>query len=178
MINSEHKKFDASIASTPSGTAATITHLSGITQGDSDQNRTGNSLLAKSIYIQGRIVKHASATSTVVRLMLIRDNQQVADTAPTTTEILDPSLGALIDCPLNNETVGRFSVLYSRKFVVNADRSSTFFKVYKKMNSHVRYNGANAGDSQKNHLFWVAISDETTNVPNVHGISRLSYIDN
>lgn len=178
LINVEFKKYDADSSTSTSGN---VILFNGIAQGDSDQTRDGNSVLMKSWLLRGNIVSNASAVSTRVRLVFFMDKQQIGDTAPSQSDILDPDLNQLV-APLNNQTVGRFTILADKRFSINqmvASQSvSREFSFFFNLGKHARFNGTTGADIQKNGIYMLVVHDQSTNVPNILYSSRLKYVDN
>lgn len=175
LVNSELYKYDGASSTAVSNTGTTI-GLTSIIQGDGDNQRTGNSLLVKKIFTRLVFTQHASATDTLYRVLFIQDNQQIADTSPTFTEILDT-----ISClaPLNSNTVGRFKVL--KNYFFHTSTSSDTVKHVTcsiPMMHHVRFNGTGSGDIQKGGLYLMVLSDQATNTPTMFYNYRVSYHDN
>lgn len=179
LINVEKKKYDVSASSTTSGN---VIILNSIGQGDTDQSREGNSVLMKSLLFRGYLSTSATAGVTRVRIMLIRDNQQIGDTAPSQSDILDGDFTDPIQAPLNNNTVGRFTVLADRKYCLNqlvaAQSMAQEISIYLRMNKHARYNGTSGSDIQKNGIYCLFIHDQPTYSPQLNYSSRLTYVDN
>lgn len=181
LVNVEQKKADTNIGLTPTDAKTDTTyvsHLTAIAQGDTDQTRSGNSIKPLSLYVQGFVSKHASATATTVRMLIVRDKMQTADSIPGTGTIIDSDAGYQINAPLNNETVGRFDILKDVKILVDSQTPKRLFKYFITLDGHIRYNGATSGDIQKNGLFCCLVSDEATNTPTVAYTSRLTFADN
>lgn len=183
LINVEKKKFDVSSNAGPT-TAGAMIPLSHVAQGDTDQDRNGLSVLAKYLYARGTVIFDKDVPYSRCRIMLIQDKQQQSDTTPSVNDVLDPTFASLIDAPLNNLTVGRFTVL--RDFVITSNnvgsteaiaRTRTWgFNV--KMTQHLRWNGPLGTDVQKNHLYLLLVSDQLVEFPTVTYNTRLTYVDN
>jgi hypothetical protein len=106
LVNSELNSVDSSDSPTGPSTSESVTHLTAIAQGDAQSQRTGNSILVKSVYIRGIWEIHASASSTFLRFLLVKDNQQVSNTSPTADDILQ---NVQIESPYDRTTnQGRF----------------------------------------------------------------------
>lgn len=181
LINVEKKKFDTILGTSTSGT---LVNCVAIPQGDGDQTRDGNSVLLKSVYMRGTLANNSASPSTRFRIMLIRDLQQIADTAPSATDILDGGLsGDFIRAPLNNETVGRYEILMDKIFVINQPFASAVFqrnlKEFFPMNHHVRFNGTAGTDIQKGGVYFLVIHDQPGGtLPTISLDIRSSYYDN
>ena len=136
-------------------------------QGNTEITRVGNSVLAASFFIRGRVNIHAGATNTHVRLMIVRDKSQDG-TDPTIAELSEDSTN--IDSPLNMDNSHRFDMIRDRIYRLDSqgpiERS---FKIYVPMmkgrKRHIKYTGGATTDTGENNLYVLAISDEATNAP-------------
>lgn len=180
MVNVEQKKFDFGETSQAIPVGGDVVHLTAIAQGDNDGTRSGNSVLGQRLLINGNISINAAATNTNVRILVIRDKQQVGDGTPAITDVLDASYADYLVAPLNNDTVGRFDILYDRRFDLHVDteKATKLFKISRSVNKHVRYNGSAGTDIQKGGLYMIACSSEATNTPTYTYYSRFTYTDN
>lgn len=175
LVNAEmHHHIKASSGSiTNSGT---VLHLTDIAQGDNDAERTGKSIFVRNVFSRLAVEQHASATHTGIRMILFIDTQQVADTSPSVTNVLESTS---ILSSLNTETAGRFKVLKDWTFYVNDTSSTTrVIKYFKNLRHHVRYNGTAGTDQQKGALYLLYLSDEGTNQPTLYWNIKLGYHDN
>ncbi len=109
--------------------------------------------------------------------MLVWDNQQVADTAPTALQIFGSATPTLFS-HLNPESHGRFTIISDRTVYQSTVKLRQPLKIIKRLSRHVRFNGAAATDLQKNGLFLVIYSNEATNTPSVQFQSFFRYVDN
>lgn len=179
LVNSEKFKHDIST----SGVVADSGGLSGlvsISQGDGDGQRTGNSIFVRNISIKGSVdYNPASATIQKVRVMLIIDKQQVGDSPPSPSDVLDTT--ASVNAPfsmLNDQTVGRFTVLKSRMYMLSSERPSVPINWNLNMRHHVRYNGSASSDIQKGGIYLLYISNVSATYPTFYRFVRVSYHDN
>lgn len=177
LVNSELYKADFSFAGQAFGSNATfITHLTGIAQGDGITTRTGNSIYVRSINVKGSLTwNSASGAGQLCRVSLIMDKQQISDTTPNFTDVYTNGLPF---SHLNPNTVGRFSVLWSKSFQVSATRPDVPLFLNKAMRHHVRYNGTTSTDIQRGAIYLLVTSDATVNYPTLNMESRTSYHDN
>lgn len=175
LVNSEMFHHPVTGTSTPD-TSGEVIHITNIAQGDDDNARTGRSVLLKSIFYRISATINASATNTFVRIILLKDNQQVGDSTPSVTSIL---ASASYLSPLNVNSIGRYTVLKDHLFSLDAAKQDTkLIKIYKKLQMHVKYNGTASTDIQKNGIYILFISSEATNTPSLPYNVRLSYHDN
>lgn len=176
LVNSEMLKFDQTGAVNPDNVGV-ILPFHNMPQGDGDNQRTGNSILAKSLYVKLAVNQSVLASNTLYKILILQDNQQVASTTPSVISILD-TVSTL--APLNSNTVGRYKVLKSAFFhTSNARDTVKEMSWYIPMQHHIRYNGVNAADVQKGGLYIMFLSDQPiASVPTIFYNFRLSYHDN
>lgn len=175
LVNSEVFKHDITY-STPIDNTGVLIPLTSLAEGNGDDDRTGNSIFVRSVNIDGSLAISGD-NNTIVKLALIKDTQQQSDTVPSFTDVYE---SASINTHLNSNTVGRFSVLASRYYTLNVFASQQR-KIYlnKAMRMHVRYNGPNGTDIQRNGLYLALISNQTSiNAPYTGMHIRVSYHDN
>lgn len=169
MINCELHKFEVNTSSQTVpyvGTTVNYSSFVNIGQGDTEETRTGNSILLKYVTLQG-LVRNASsnpAPAVRIRLIILEDTQEVVDNATSynLSQILEYSNSAnAITSPLSSDYIGRFKILLNRVFsldtVRNVQRSFKFF-IPMPM-KHVRYNGTASSDIQKRNVFWLIFAD-------------------
>lgn len=176
LVNSEQFVHDVAgfVNPTIAGDAIPLTD---IPQGDQIGTRTGNSILVKRAYIRVKLDKHATPASSTIRYALVRDSQQVSDGAPTYENVFSPGGGVL--SALNSAQLGRFTILEEKLLTVDTDNPSRVFVINVSMSSHVRYNGSNSTDIQKNGLYLVVCSTENSGTqPTFTYRSRVYFHDN
>ncbi len=161
--------------------AGTIVQLTNVVQGDTSVTRDGSNIKIISIGLDYHVIQHATAVSTVVRIMVIHDRQTNQALYTTGDLLADATTIDSISSPRNLDNTRRFQVLYDKKHLFS-DSGSTVArgKFYKKLQYKLRYD-ANAGtiaDLTQSSLSLLVISNEPTNVPLFHGAIRLRYVDN
>lgn len=180
MVNAEKQYKDINASQSPTFNGS-ITCLSAIAQGDDVGGRTGNSILAKSLFVNFSIGINASATQTMVRCLIFIDMLNTG-TATTATELLTSAYvgnGYAPLAPLNVDFTTRYRVLVDKKYTLsNQGTKMLAVKVYKKLHKHVKYTGSASTDVYKNNIYMLLISDENANAPLVNWVSRLGYYDN
>lgn len=198
VINAEHKHLDTLSGNVNCSNAGpVVTCLTNMAQGSTDQTRTGNSILAKHVYLKGYIqrnVNRGALAQDLVRCMLIMDTNDVADVKPTIDLILQNySTVYSAVSPHNKAYTDRFKVLWDKTFILNDQMQCIKFKLYKafkvktyqKNNGkskivalHMTYNGASSDDLSKNHLYMVSVGSNDTNPPTMYWDARFGYVDN
>ncbi len=179
LVNVEYRSIITPFLIDPNTTGATV-DLSAIAQGDDVANRQGNKVRAKYLSIRGFVAKHASATNTQLRMMVVRDNN--GSTTP-------PTIGSLFTTVTvfrqnknkrgDPQTNSRFSVLWD-KFIILDDIKQIDAQVNFSMSldHHIFFSGTAATDEGKGHLWLLIASSEATNDPIVTVDSMLKFIDN
>lgn len=180
LVNVEVRKLDIPDTSTynPDNSTGSVFHLSALAEGDSDNARTGNSIMGKYLTVRYTCIKHASASATNVRMLIVRDNQQIADSSPTIAQLLDTNGSDYCLAPLNDDTVGRFQVLHDVSYQLDANRLFKTSKINLPIKFHIRFNGNADTDIQRNGIYLLVVTSEATNTPTFKFYSRLGFHDN
>ena len=176
LVNSE-KLHLVTTSSTGISNTGSVAIFNNIAQGDSISGRTGNSILMSDVLLRYECVINSSAASTLVRVIVFIDTEQVGDTNPAVSDVLQ-SVSTLAG--LNKNQPGRFSVLYDRLVSLNSNGTQSFNDKWylKNMDIHAKYNGTTANDINKNGIYLLLISDQATNTPTVSTNLTLGYYDN
>lgn len=174
LVNSELKRFDFQLNTTISSTAA-FTSLVQIAEGDDVNGRNGNSILAKYLSTDYNISINSAATQTSVRVLCFVDTQ-FTGTAPTLADI---TAGNATTGFINADNTQRFTILFDDHIdlSVNGQRLRTV-KHYIPLNFHIRYQASTGSSINKNNIFLMTVSTESTNVPSMISDNRLAYYDN
>lgn len=175
-----------------SGTATSIVdgvgtsiQLSNIGPGDTSILRDGNMILIKKIDVDLTLKMNAAATSSQVRILLVKDKQPngavvpVADLLEVTTNLLS------ILCPKNHNFMKRFIILYDKVHILDQNVTAVSSKsrhihIKRKQNIKIQYDGVvgDITDVQTNSYTLILIGNEPTNEPTFDHFVRLSFIDN
>lgn len=178
LVNSEmlHNAITGS-TSLNNGSTPTVINITSLAQGDTVSGRTGNSILFRGLMCRFQFIHNNSATNILYRVMLVQDNQTVADeTTLATSDILDSNSTL---APISVANAGRFKILKNWYFgTSSASNTQKVLQYYRKFYHHVRYNGAAATDIQKGAIFLVAFSDNSVNQPTFAYNIKTSYHDN
>lgn len=178
LINSEKKYHDKTTTALVSF-SGTVEGLSHIAQGDDVGNRDGNSILARSLWVQLDVKGNTAQTSTVTRVVIFIDTENTG-TTPTASDLLQVTGSqASVDSPLNVDHTSRYVILLDKKFTnsLNGQMRLTF-KKYIKLYKHIKYTGSSATDTYKNNIYILYISDVNTDDPQITYYSRLGFMDN
>lgn len=181
VVNVEAKFYDQAIGGTYTNGDNTASWLSGITVGTASNQRNGQSVLAKSLFIRGNIVMNAAATTQVLRVLVVMDKQR-GGTTPTISDVLESSGVGWINSPLTMQQAGRFVVLSDRNYdmSINGNNRSLQYKFFCKLKHHIRWDesGNAIGDAEQGQLYLLAVSNDGVNPPTFDFHSRLRFIDN
>jgi len=179
LMNVEFFNHDNALALTP-GVSFTTDRITGIAQSDDNTGRTGRSILAKSLILKGSVIQHASAATTIVRIVVLIDWRYDGATA-VATSVFDTTNGLLVHCPRNVETkeAKRFKILYDKKFMLSDDRLRNV-KCFRKLGHHIKFQGTGAADADAlgGQIIVLTVSNEGSNTPTVNLNYRVRYIDN
>ena len=122
---------------------------------------------------------HASATDSLLRMMIVRDNL-----GTTTVPSITDAFSSVINFYQGKNALGdpqsrsRFTVLWDKQLDLGSNGDSAhYFRFKKKMNHVCLFSGAAGSDEGKGALYlWIA-SNEATNDPVVTADARILYSD-
>lgn len=181
LVNTEFKSINYPSGSDTPATTGTVDCLTLVAQGDTAITRNGNSIKAKSLSFKARLSIHGTASSTVVRIMLILD-KEFDQALPTLANILDSTD---VKAHMNLDYAKRFKVLRNKIFIIERGAGDSgpqqlYYEDYIPLDLKIRYDAgtAAAADAKENQLLLVMLSSEPTNTPTVSWSSRVRFIDN
>ncbi len=165
-----------------STTTGVVIGLTGLIEGFSNSQRVGRKVNPLSLYTTFDIVwNNAAPLDSGLRIMLVRDNRQIADTTPTLLEIFGTGTPPLPEA-YTGTNKGRFISIWDKLIL---DRSQAVGTPYRyilrkavKLFGNWYYNGAGASDIEKNGLYIVMWYTSNTNLPSVTLASDLRFQDN
>lgn len=179
-LRPELKLTDISISLVNVTTAGSVTHITGIAQGDDTNGRTGNSISVKNIGLKG-IIDEASMTNTgYYRYAFVVDKQQIADTSPGVADIFTGNPLTLFPTAASRD---RFTILYLSPIISgtaakSGNRLQAGYVQYDwSGNINVAYNGTATSDIQKNGIYFVFLSSDASNTVDFTATCRLQYTD-
>jgi len=179
LINVEFHTLTTGFPVDPNSTGSVV-NLTAIAQGDTIASRQGQKIRLKYLMVRGNMELHASATSSRVRLLIVRDNNgstnqpaiidlfnSVATFASNQNKLGDP------------QTNSRFSFLMDKMIYLNAGSGDQKqFKFSVELDHHCFFTGTAASDEGKGALYLFIASNEATNDPIVSMGSMVKWIDN
>lgn len=158
------------------GLSGSIHNIHEISVGTSANQRTGFVINAQSVNVKAQFQAHASATNTFVKMLIVQDKQQVADTQPAVSDVIY-SLGANSWLANKNyDTTGRFKILASHTFLQDGT-NPRYYEKQLKLGFPIRYNGTGPTDIQKNGLYVIFISNQITFLPTINWSTHMTFYD-
>lgn len=179
IVNVEYKYTDVAITGSLS-TTPSITFLTDTVQGVTVNDRNGNSIKLKSMYISGIVYANTAATfAQNVRCIIFIDKDS-RGAAPLATDLLTAST---IQAPINLLNGKRFVVLMDKHINVGTQANTSAmhnFKYFKKFNMDLSYqaSGGSAADADTNQIYMLLMCTNAANTPAVQLNSRIRFIDN
>ncbi len=178
LINIEVKYYD-NVGSGAVSSTGTVTQMTTIAQGLTNTDRVGNSIKLQRVQLKLNITKHASATSTLYRVILARDND-LTTVFPTFAKILSTTTSGyahLSPYTWNAVQGQRFGILYDFSGVLDTNTLTTLESIDIPHSGHIKYVGAATTDAAEGNLFLFVISNEATNTPTITWVSRTTFTD-
>lgn len=195
IINVEYKNLDTPITAVLS--AATASPLNGFSQffpltqmaqGDSPNQRNGNSILLKSLMLRHNFTLNAGPPAldhVNIRMMLVRWDSASGITSPDIHNILDDPIDALgwvrVFRNIDNVNVRNFKVLWDKRITLDTDyKSEVTIDKYFKLRHHAKFVGSALNQMAFGHLFMVYMYDNlaASGSFTLNADARLRYIDN
>ncbi len=179
MLNVEYKSHQAGLPATPDLSGA-VQILTGIAQGDDQDDRDGNKIKSFSLQVKGTILQHASASTTFARLMVVQDRSGTT-TQPGITDMFS-TVAAFAEGRPSLQTPqvnSRFKVISDT--ILHLSSNGTQLKrinLYRKLRGHIYYSGPAATDEGRGNIYMFVASNEATNKPSLLANSVFKWIDN
>jgi hypothetical protein len=177
LINIETKFFETYVGTTLNNTPV-VTYLSTIPQGTNQSERVGNSLRIQRMQFNYLLTIPTTTVATDVRIVLIRDLENVGANPAWTDVFPSASLASLQQLLFVNKE--RFSILHSEALVI---QPLSFNGVCKHVdvphNGHIKYRGTSAAvaSAAEGAIFLLATCSTASNFPNFSYSFRLYYTD-
>lgn len=188
LVNAEEKFVDRnySVQAGITGTSISFSQsnfLTDTTQGDTDQTRGGNSILAKTLDLDYTLTKHGAATGTAVQFSVICNKAPRGVATAYSDYMLNPTgitSNRAKDNTSDDITPGNFVTLARRTICFDNNKPVVHGHLRIPLNIHVKYSDgspAPASDTQ-NALDILYVSNETTNTPTCVFDARTKFFDN
>lgn len=179
-------------------TAGAVTSIVGVPQGDAINNRTGNKIRIKKLYVQARVATNTGSIGVsptneeFSRVFVVQDLQQASDTDPVPSNVV-----AVVSLPQtlldNVQLQGQFKILWASRLIHHARIAQTSLSgaltvplaptespvviMNKKVDIPVTFNGTAGADLQKNGIFLMVTTSLAADTLDVGFYTRASYID-
>lgn len=153
--------------------------FSNIAESVTSLGRTGLAISGKSLSIKYNLTKNISPAHSFARIMVFRDKQQIQDTNPSSSDILQSTASntAIISFP-SEVFLKRFDIMYDRTHLLTSQQPvASGVKHFNLKNLDIRYNGSTSSDIQKNGLYMMFIGNEISTVPLMNLSTRFRYTD-
>ncbi len=164
-------KHTETVHTTTPPVAGFINQLSTVVQGDSNNERIGETIQAKSLHLRFSLEINASATQTQVRVIIFKwRSEQPANT-------LDVLLLSLITSFKNQDKRYQSAILSDRVYQLSDAKNPIIFVRQKiRVNKLISF-PEDSSTSNMNSIWLLMLSDEATNTPALVLRSRLFYTD-
>lgn len=155
----------------------TATLLTEINQGTTNITRIGRTIYPKSIQMKGTIAINASATSTRVRVVVVRDRMNTG-TAPTFSNIFN-SATALVSLRNHQpQFMSRFTILYDNLIALDVNNDDqVVMNWYKYLKGRIIFQGVNGTDEGIGSIWVFTYGSEVTNDPIIDLKFRIRFTD-
>ncbi len=171
----EVKYYDILHNQTTFAAAGFVYHMSSIAQGDSFSTRDGNSCQIFNLDLRWSVFREVTDTASAYRIILFRDTQQVAGVTPTVLSVLREANPRSQWAGANNRT--RFQIYYDYMGHITTTNNMVNGHFNSRMQTKAEWYGAAAGDSAKNQIYMLVITDEIANFPIMNWTFRLLFND-
>ncbi len=178
-LNSEVKFVDTSFAGTVNYTGA-VTPVALIAEGDTVNQRGGESVRAHGLEIRVHANYNASAPDNSVRFMVVVDAETIG-AAPATSDILETvGVAGAYTSPWNHLGAPRFDVVYDDIISVGLSPTEAVRTISIPLKHHVRFNGAGGaiGQAREGQVYIVQVGSQNVNLTNLNWQARFHYVDN
>ncbi len=174
-VRPEMKVFDVDLTTLSPTVALQVIHVNGIAQGDGIENRDGLQVTSTFLQMRYSFLINGSATSTICRLAVVRDNMQVESKDPIG---LDVYLAADVRTQKTRLLPKRFTYLMDRTISMSINQRRTITgKFNKRVNFPMRWVGSTATSQSKNGVYVLVWTDQGTNLPSLSFTFRTWFTD-
>jgi len=179
MGNIEDKYNDVSSLATSLGTTPTQVLLNGLSQGTTAVTRIGQSIKTVNLEVTLTVsVDNVSTEPQYVRWVIVRDDQCNGSAFSSTTYWVSNSVYSFTNVSADD----RFYTYKDEIVCVSPNGPEGYIhRSVIPLSFHTKYNSGNAGtiaDIYKGSLYFMAISSDNTNTPELSANFRLWFVDN
>lgn len=179
-VNIEYKNYDQAAAASTFDYNGTAYVLNTPAQGSADTQRIGDSIKCQGIVIRGNVQGTTTAGQlNKCRILLIWDEQNQIATLADLLELTGTS--NVVFSPKNYDKRFRCRVLYDQLFLVGTQSGmqafARDFEINLPINQHTQFASATTTINTGALKMFVCSDGFSTNLPQLHFYSRLSYTD-
>lgn len=156
------------------GNTATIGVLTPIGQGDTDSQRSGDSVLIKRVNIKFTLIPNASALVDSMRLIVFRWKGSLSGTPPATTAVLQAITN--IDSPLSYDYRDQMTILMDKRISVSNAVGNRQLELNKAQNAKATFTDGSTTSWNAGAVFFLFLSTDNVNKASVNYYSRISYV--
>lgn len=181
LVNAEYK-FTTSTLSATSTYGGTITNLTTIAQGATEQTRNGTSIKLLNFKLRGTLQPNPSGSLVqTFRIILFRGKTENGSSF-STSDILQNTGSAFVTESFKNwDEMTRTKILFDKKYTItfDGDGSSTVrdIRINKKLFGHVKYSSGSS-TVESGGLYLLILGDAAVNGANYAMTYRLTFTDN
>lgn len=174
LLNSERKLVDT-VRNSAMTAAEVYSCVTGVAQGDTIAQRSGQSLKADSIAFR-YVLNNATGAQKSVRIVLFVDTLNIGS-APSGLLHVVNDVTSFLNA---QDNIGRYTILYDKLHVFPANHSplTAHGYCYKKLDFKCKFSGTDATDYDKNSIWVMVLSDGITSWPNIQYTTRFRFYDN
>jgi len=182
-LKPEIKYHDTSASAVNLTTTGAVDHITDIAQGDTDSTRTGNSINVVSVTFKGSLGNFNASVHFHYRVAIVQDKQQRSDTSPTAGDIFSDGISTSnpVTAVPTRANLERFKIIYMSppysSIGLQLGNVNNYYEFTKKMNLKVSYNGSASSDIEKNGLYCVFLTDDTSGAVDFNGLARIGFTD-
>lgn len=179
LINIEEKVLDKDQTSFAFDTTGTVVSISSLVQGTDYNQRVGDSLKMQQIQFRYRVFRSTAATTSVVRIMLVRDLDAQGTLFSPADLLQSVGTAQAPTSPLKWLNRKRFAVLYDNLTTVTSTDIGFSDSVTMAHEGHILYltSGTTSASLGKGSLAVYVVSDEATNQPSIAFQTRIVFTD-
>lgn len=171
-LNTETKAINNSSSVTVNDTTGQVLHMTAIAEGTASNQRSGRFIRSRYITSRLHLKMHASATQTLVRVVIIISSDE---NAPTTSSFFT-SQNAL--STINLLYSDRYRIIYDNLVNLDTYNPTAALNIFRKPRQRIKFNGTASTDYENGQMWMLLLSNEATNTPTVAYYNRFSYNDN
>ncbi len=137
-----------------------VLHMVGITQGIAVNQRIGNEILVTGVGLHIQCTKHATPTTSQIRIILFMDRRTVIGGVPTIATVLN---AVQPNSYIHSLRKQRFRILMDKWIVLETNKITWRYKFWKTVSIRQKYSGAANNTQESNAIYLLILSDQAVN---------------